>query len=336
MPEKYVVVEGFAGLGNRLRTIAAAIEYSQKTGRILCINWRDGMFASEKEEAFSLFFDIHGVKTIDIKDINKSLSIYPDSFGFDMFIGDITDNYERIEINNFYKRKILNYSLRFLERFKQDRLSHKLAENHKYFRLSNGDGERLVFGGELKKNIDKDVIVFVDNVPGYNKQKMLNHIHLKPFLDQKINMFVRENELEYNSLGLHIRATDKNFQGTLDRLFNAIENFMKKKQINKIFLCTDNKDIEKKFLKRFTKKIVIYPKTHPNENIPLHYWVKETGNGELAKQMAMEAILDMFILSRTEYMLSQLGSTFSEISSVYHEDKKKQNYWQIFQFTGCI
>lgn len=53
---KYVVVQRFVGLGNRLRTIAAALEYAERNNRTLCINWSDGMFGPIGKDAYSLYF----------------------------------------------------------------------------------------------------------------------------------------------------------------------------------------------------------------------------------------------------------------------------------------
>jgi len=43
--EKYLVLKGCAGLGNRLITLLKAIQYCKKTGRRLYVDWADGMFA---------------------------------------------------------------------------------------------------------------------------------------------------------------------------------------------------------------------------------------------------------------------------------------------------
>lgn len=54
--QKRIVIKGFAGLGNRLRTIASGIEYAQKTNRKVIIDWSDGMFAEEGINAFDKYF----------------------------------------------------------------------------------------------------------------------------------------------------------------------------------------------------------------------------------------------------------------------------------------
>ena len=42
MPQKYLILKGCAGLGNRIFSILNAISYSKKTGRKLIIDWSDG------------------------------------------------------------------------------------------------------------------------------------------------------------------------------------------------------------------------------------------------------------------------------------------------------
>jgi hypothetical protein len=69
----------------------------------------------------------------------------------------------------------------------------------------------------------------------------------------------------------------------------------------------------------------------PSGNIPggLHHFAKDCGDEAVMVRMAEESVIDMFMLSRMEYLFYQKGSTFSEISRIYHADEGKCYDWQM-------
>lgn len=59
----------------------------------------------------------------------------------------------------------------------------------------------------------------------------------------------------------------------------------------------------------------------------IHHFALKCGDDVLTARMAEECVIDMFMLSKMEYLFYQRGSTFSEISRLYHVDKNKQWSW---------
>lgn len=78
--KRYLIVKGICGLGNRLMTLANALEYSKKTGRIISIDWCDGMFASKGVNAFTEYFQITNFAWQEEINTHKEdvASFYPD------------------------------------------------------------------------------------------------------------------------------------------------------------------------------------------------------------------------------------------------------------------
>lgn len=340
--KKKIVIKGYAGLGNRLRTIAAGIEYAQKTNRDIIIDWSDGMFAQEGVNAFDRYFLI---KNCDIKEnilLDNETSYYPKSFSTNMK-GEIGKFYTRKEIKNFIFRKIVNLILIILYKFSafefiENRIYY-ICMKYKYFELKKeyveklGYEDKFVFGGQLKKGMNEEVVLFVDNVPAYKTKNLLENISLQPDVETDLNTFVEKYNLKTNSIGIHIRATDKHYIGNIKRLIISLRRFMKKKSINKIFLSTDNKKIEEVFIKEFGSQIIAWPKFIPEQGKQgIHNWAKNNNDEYLKERMTREAILDMFTLAQTEYLLYQFGSTFSEISKVYHKDHSKCLNWLLFEY----
>lgn len=56
--ERYVILKGCAGLGNRFITLMKALQYSKLSGRKLCVDWCDGMFAAVGVNAFDEYFEL--------------------------------------------------------------------------------------------------------------------------------------------------------------------------------------------------------------------------------------------------------------------------------------
>lgn len=182
-------------------------------------------------------------------------------------------------------------------------------------------------------------MIFVDNVPYYQECFLRNHLRLKTEIQKLVDDFVAEHDLGQNSLGIHIRATDKKYIGSLTHLLKKMDEFIEKKNINKVFLCTDNKKIEETMEKHFREKLITYPKYLPDSKQEgVHYWAMRQENIQYKDKMAREAVVDMFCLAKTEYMLYQFGSTFSEISKIYHQNGAGKRYkcksWLEFQFFG--
>ena len=57
--EKYLIVKGCAGLGNRLFTIAEAVFYAKQTNRELYVDWSDGQFGELDQNVFYNYFNLH-------------------------------------------------------------------------------------------------------------------------------------------------------------------------------------------------------------------------------------------------------------------------------------
>ena len=132
MYEKYVIVEGFAGLGNRFRTIGAAMNYCIKTGRKISIDWCDGMFADKGINAFDHFFEIYDFPYVPISCIHTN-SFYPNSFKTGMLNEDIYKYFQKKEAADFFVRKAVNFILVIMGKCKLDNLRFRVANRCKYF-----------------------------------------------------------------------------------------------------------------------------------------------------------------------------------------------------------
>ena len=63
--EKYTLLKGCEGFGDRLQCLLQAIEYCKKTGRTLIVDWEDEHWCHEEGKGFDYYFSISGLKQID-------------------------------------------------------------------------------------------------------------------------------------------------------------------------------------------------------------------------------------------------------------------------------
>ena len=80
---KYLLVKGWCGFADRLQCISAAMTYTKKHNRVMCIDWTDSIWKGQTPDMnFDTFFDItcEGLQTVPLSDLlskQNELSVYP-------------------------------------------------------------------------------------------------------------------------------------------------------------------------------------------------------------------------------------------------------------------
>jgi hypothetical protein len=75
--ERYLVIKGGAGLGNRILCTLSGILYGILSKRTIIVDWRDGLYGDPGDNAFQKIFDCSVVKDIsslpDTQDIDRPI-----------------------------------------------------------------------------------------------------------------------------------------------------------------------------------------------------------------------------------------------------------------------
>lgn len=338
--EKYLVIKGCEGLGNRLFCVADAIEYCGKTNRVLCVDWSDGQFAAKGVDAFSTFFDLREVKYLgfpfQIPNFND-LSFHPpfwkthfDAQFFDYYCFSICPPLYRIPsfllINDKLKSLRKYWRLRLdsepndLKQVIGSSFKEVLKHLSKVF-----DKNSTLRGSDLGTKYSENVVIYADFRPDFTPKTLLDHVSLKPFIANIVDDFASKNRLSQNTIGIHIRMTDKQPVKKLEVIFQKIADIGLSDF--QIFLATDNIEVENSFKSKYPH-IITHPKFLPeNTQDGLHFYAMNNQDDNLAYQIAKESIIDMFLLSKCEYLIYQDNSTFSQIAKAYHPDSNKQIDW---------
>ncbi|MBL7920230.1 MAG: hypothetical protein JNJ40_07930 [Bacteroidia bacterium] len=313
MKEKYLIVKGCAGLGNRLVTVMAAIRYCQISKRTLIVDWADGQFDVKGENAFNKCFNISDAVKYELLESIKNwdnLSHSSELFKINKLQG-IYDIYLEQQTPFFY-----NLPVKLFPKGRLRRLRKK-------WKPKKANYESLSFGGDLKNDLKEDVVYFVDFLPEISYNEMPEYIELKPEVKKEIEEFRLKKDLN-NVTGVHVRYTDKKPTQKIEILIEHL----KKKQEENIFLATDSAYIEDLFVKAFSN-VILFPKIKPElSGEGLHQWALYNNEDNLKYIIYKESVIEMFLLSECKELFYQGNSTFSNISKTYHHNKKKCLDWQ--------
>lgn len=162
------------------------------------------------------------------------------------------------------------------------------------------------------------------------KKRFFNNFKLKDYLKKEIEEFYQENLSGKITLGVQIRLTDmtsnhnvKKFHSYIDRIKKIL---IQNSDINQVFLATDDETIIQEFQTKISVPVVylkdIYRAT--KEKLDLNPYdrcdyIRENHLFLLGK----EVILDIFLLSKCDYILKSEISAVSQLSCLFSENIKK-------------
>ena len=93
---------------------------------------------------------------------------------------------------------------------------------------------------------------------------------------------------------------------------------MLQQHLDKIFLATDQIKIVEKARQNWGNKLILYNKYLPELKSGgtqgMHTWASEQEDDKIRLQIYHDAIVEMYLLAETKYLLYQGNSTFSTIS----------------------
>ena len=340
--QKFLVLKGMCGLGNRIMCLANAIEYCKRTERTLYVDWTDGMFAPEGVNAFSLFLELEGVSLVYEPDQIEGNSYYPE------YAKQLPINFKLLDYFECYHyhdcKKIFQYMIDIgssvVHKFGTKDLFrryfvwwwHWYARDKKVRKhLQHHWGDIITFGENLPYHRKEDVVFYVDLAPSYPEENVKQYIRLSPEIQQEVEEFTVQHQLNKQTLGIHVRDTDKQNDISCQDLIRIVKDIMSQQELHQVFLATDQKRIQEAFSMEFGKQLVVYEKYIPSiesgGSLGIHLWAEQYGDSDLKVQMFHDSIMDMWLLSETTYLLFQGNSTFSKISSDLKDGKNCQD-WQ--------
>lgn len=267
-----------AGIGNRLRTIASCGVIAEETGRKLRVYW-------------------------DNKQMNGCLA----------------------PLNELFKNDIDVITLEELS---------ELEDCHMTVEKYDADREEWEFGVPVLKNLtnkfgakgkntynhsitNKNIIVFnisfLNNVDLNKSYKFIQNLKPTDDLQKEIDSVVGELSLSKDIIGIHARGSD--FNVPVQHYITQIEQNLNVNPNQMFYLSTEDKNYENIIKDRFKNNVLVRDKKHYINRFPnTSGWSHKTFKRDI--DHAKEAIVDMFILSKTNIKIYHQGSTYTEICRI--------------------
>lgn len=345
---KYLVLKGCAGLGNRFITLMKAIQYAKLSHRKIYVDWCDGMFGPSGCNVFEEYFEFSYKNIASLSEIidhfRNGATTYPSCIEEEDFNRPI---YPQSNISSrfmVYTPKIANQTLYKvgLSIIPLHKLVYLLGlqsfqriEKRKNLSWWNVvrtccDGKNFPLGSNLWPWLKEDIVFFADFRPLISMRKFTKYIRLKEEYQNVIDLKSTEMKLD-SAIGVHVRYTDKKPGKRLDNLVHALSERISTNKI-KIFLCTDNLDIQEEFYKKFGDLVFTTEKYIPKCKEGIHIWASQQADGYLKKRMFEESLTDMWLLSKCKWLYWQGNSSFSYISSILKNDKGNCFDWMKIKY----
>jgi hypothetical protein len=304
--DRYLLVKGKAGLGNRLLCTLSSILYAEITGRKLYIDWTDEIFYGlNGKNGFTELFDAPRVTVPEPFWDSDSVTPVTWQGNLRRSASEFIDEQEpdrkepdacpRIAAKYTIDLGNLNYS---------ERVAVRWAWNDELWRLRPHLKGAHSAWAELS---DEEIL-----------QKLAQRLVLAPIVLTRAEDF-RNREFRQVTIGMHIRYTDrKNSYAKYDGIASRI---MRNHPTAAVFLATDNKAVEDDLRRRYPH-LIVTPKWFAPPGTPLH----RTRECPDALERSVEALIEMYLLSRCDYLIYDSTSTYGIMARLFSQ-APPENVW---------
>lgn len=344
--KNFIVVIPMNGLTDRIGTILSWKILAEKLGKSFFVYWDTTDIKQFSKESWGeLFNNKLGIKFINKKQLDKLKAQNHTYIKKNNNIKDFKKIYNESPINDIkfeiYLKTITNRDLSIIEKNFIKKYNTKAHFNKNLTQIINEIKSKTKKVTKiLQSNIIYKGYMSILNEPEIRYNQIINYnnyankmkISLKlikpiPKLQKKINTYVNKH-FNKDTIGVHIRRGDLYYlikdmdikQMTDTDYIKLINNEIKKNKNTKIFLATDSKKIIQKFMKLYPKRLIHYPtnyKHYFDTNLKLIKTKKNlsTKLNVIPKTNQQYAVIDLFLLSKTNKIIGEGHSGFSNIAS---------------------
>jgi hypothetical protein len=293
-----VVVKGMSGLGNRMLSLLTASLYAVATKRRLLIDWRDSVFTDHRSDrAPDLFVDLFVSPLADpLPEHIEARSVAPAIWQgrLDETVAEVGRRHDP----TFYKH---------FGSFRNTAISLRRADYAE---------DVLVFWSwrDVMRPVRPYLTLIDKRFGGMSNWAILREAtarYLQPreHIRARVDQFVAER-FSGRMLGLHIRATDR--VAPVEKLIRTAMRTVRQQKCEGVFCATDNAEIEER-VRRTMPNVVTLPKQLSRGTVPLH------GIGDCRDRVerATQALVDMLLLSRCQFLTYASRSFFGYMATIY-------------------
>lgn len=294
---KYVLVKGKAGLGNRMLCAVTAVLYARATGRRLVIDWRDPQYSDGMANGFHRFFIC--TEALPVGALSAEGSVFPPVWRghLDLCAADLISLRDPRDLASFRAVRKYAADLRRTD-YPEDILVV-------WSYLDQVSLVRRHLHGEWAewRRWTREAIL---------RRLLRDCLRLQPEIQARINTFAVQHWPGRTLIGVHVRYTDMKIP--LSRYWGPVDRLMVRHPDAVIFLATDSREVLQRFRERY-ERVISTGKDLPADGRALH-----SGHGPHDKiAHGMDALVDMHLLARCQYLVYSSRSTFSYISHLLSE-----------------
>jgi hypothetical protein len=301
--QKYLLVKGTAGLGNRVFSLLTAILYARLTRRRLLVDWSDTTYSSDGSNVVHQFFTSSHFSPYD--EIPATDSVRPA-----IWRGRLGESATAMCWT--HAPKLIGHPLiwkRFSVGLSQLDYPEQLLVMWTYFPLI--DQLRRLFQGEFSplRRLDTETIL---------RSLMHESLELHPAIRERVNG-LRTSWPAKPTIGVHVRYMDK--RTSLQAVCRKVDRLLAQHPGAQVFLATDNQAVEELFA-RTRPGLLTAPKWYPSAANSLHQLAAcpdRFANG-------VEALTDLYLLAGCDYLVLNTRSAFSRLAGVLAEPERSRIY----------
>ncbi len=284
--DRLLLIKGKGGFGNRILSAATGIVIAELTDRLAIVDWRDGEYMPRGTNAYPLLFEDPvgaDVAAFDSRtDVAPEvwrgrLGVHPTDIIEESFPGRHSDPriYRKLSIDLARPHRDEQLAVFWSYLPKMARLGRLRRRDPRFRSMSSNQVTRWALGAYFRPNF-----------------RVRNEVEA---------LFAgRRGPI----VGVHIRYTDRKV--SLDRIFAAVGRLRQKRPDVSIFLATDNASVQAVFRRRFDGVFVI-DKVLGDDKNSLHEHIQTDD----PLREAENALIDMWALSRCDWLIHSRHSTFS-------------------------
>ena len=288
---QYLIIKGAGGggLGDRIRCVLTALAYAKLSKRKIYVDWSDGRLISQQRNVFFDLFELNNIE--HLKQLPQSDSVFPS-----LWQGRLGESLHRLytEIdptgwNRQLAIKTLSFDQSQLDYSAQTLVMWEFDQIEK-IRSHYSHGSNIA----LLKDCARSHLSFS-----------------KVILDQAEEFLTQHGLIDENFIAVHIRATEEFFKQKdgvkLDQYVRQIKRYLScHDQLTRIFVATDNSEVENELRRLFPKQIVSRNKWFASPGEKIHF----NDDCPDPEQALIDAVVEMCILAKAEYLIYQYNSSF--------------------------
>ena len=290
--EKFLLVKGIGGLGNRMECALTGILCARLSGRRLLIDWSDHCYSNDGSNVFHRFFQCSACPPTDEIPTTDSVSpgiwrghLHRSAWDMRAQYGGVFDSetWRKFSIDLTKLNYREDVVVMWTHSEKVDLLRDHFKGAFKEFAAASS-------GAILSNLLEEDLI-------------------LHPDIRERVDQF-RGTCFTKKTVGVHVRYTD--FRSRLWTILKKLNALLKREPDLLIFLSTDNMQIKNMF-----------EASYPGVIITPHWYSSTPGlaihgnrNCQDPIESGIEALVDLYLLAECDYLIIDTNSSFSYVAKL--------------------